>query len=539
MKKNEIYTVKIEGYTHQGLGVARLPEGVVFVHQALMGESCEIQLLKVGKNESFARVRRVIEASAERVTPDCPVYGKCGGCALRHMSYAEECRMKARRVQDALRRIGGIDLPVEIVGARDLGGYRNKVIYPVALLDGQPTRGYFRARSHTLIPVERCALVPECADTLADVVIDWMRRCGVSAYDEGTLQGLVRNVFLRVTSLGEVMVCLVVNGDKIPHGEELIQALRAAEPKLASIVQCIHKRPGNAVLSDRFITLWGADRLNETLCGLRFTLSPRSFFQVNHDQAERLYRCAVEAAQLTGTERVLDLYCGTGTITLAMARHAREAIGVEVIPSAVEDAKENAAANGLGNTRFFCADAGQAAAQLAAEGLAPDVIVVDPPRKGLSLDAMEAMVQMAPARIVYVSCDPATLARDAKLLQQHGYRAEYAQALDLFPRCAHVETVCLLSKLQAKQHIEINLDMDELDLTDAEKKATYQEIKDYVLEHSGLKVSSLYIAQIKQKCGIIERENYNKPKSEDAKQPGCPPDKEKAIKEALRHFGMI
>ena len=446
MKKNETHIVTIEGYTSQGLGVARLPDGVVFVHQALSGERCEIQLLKVGKHESYARVLKVLEPSPERSAPVCPVYGKCGGCALQHMSYAEECRMKAQRVQDALRRIGGINLPVEILGAAEQSGYRNKVIYPVAELDGQPTRGYFRARSHALIPVERCDLVPEAADTLADAVIDWMRKYHISAYDEAALTGLVRNVFLRVTSLGEIMVCLVVNGERIPHEAELIEALRAADSNLASIVQCIHKKPGNAVLSDQFRTLWGADRLNETLCGLKFTLSPRSFFQVNHDQAERLYRCAIEAAGLTGQERVLDLYCGTGTITLAMARHAREAIGVEVIPSAVEDAKENAIVNGLPNTRFLCADAGQAAAQLAAEGLAPDVIVVDPPRKGLSLDAVEAMAQMAPVKIVYVSCDPATLARDAKLLQERGYRAVHAQALDLFPRCAHVESVLTFVK---------------------------------------------------------------------------------------------
>ncbi len=446
MKKNETYTVTIEGYTSQGLGVARLPEGVVFVHQALAGERCEIQLLKVGKHESYARVLNVLAPSPARIVPDCPVYGKCGGCALRHMDYGEECRMKAQRVQDALRRIGGIDLPVEILGAASQHSYRNKIIYPVAAYDGRPTRGYFRARSHALIPVEHCALVPEAADVLADAVIDWMRRCGIPAYDEETLTGLVRNIFLRITSLGEIMVCLVVNGEDIPHADALVDALRAADRNVASIVQCIHKKPGNAVLSDRFQTLWGADRLNETLCGLQFTLSPRSFFQVNHDQAERLYQCAIEAAALTGQERVLDLYCGTGTITLAMARHAREAIGVEVIPSAVEDAKQNAIANGLTNTRFLCADAGQVAAQLAAEGLAPDVIVVDPPRKGLSLDAIEAMAQMAPQKIVYVSCDPATLARDAKLLQERGYRAIHAQALDLFPRCAHVETVlCLIN----------------------------------------------------------------------------------------------
>ena len=276
MKKNDICRVTIEGYTSQGLGVARLPEGVVFVHQALAGETCEIQLLKVGKHESYARVLRVLEPSPERLAPDCPIYGKCGGCALRHMSYAEELRMKAQRVEDALRRIGGQDCRVDILGADAQESYRNKVIYPVAEQDGQPVRGYFRARTHTLIPVERCALVPAAADTLANAVIDWMRRWGVRAYDEALLTGLVRNIYVRLASTGEIMLCLVVNGADIPHRKELIAALRAAEPALTSVVQCTHTRPGNAVLSDQFRTLWGADALHETLCGLQFQLSPRS-----------------------------------------------------------------------------------------------------------------------------------------------------------------------------------------------------------------------------------------------------------------------
>ena len=538
VKKNEVYTVTIDGYTSQGLGVARLPEGVVFVHQALLGEVCRIQLLKVGRQESYARVLQVERPSPARIAPDCPAYGRCGGCALRHMDYAEELRLKAQRVHDALRRIGGVDLPVDILGAERQTSYRNKVIYPVANVDGQPTRGYFRARSHALIPVSRCALVPPQADALADAVIGWMRRWGVSAYDEAAQTGLVRHIYLRVSSLGQSMLCLVINGETVPHAEALVETLRAAEPGLRSVQLCSNRRPGNAVLSDRFICLWGAETLRETLCGLEFQLSPRSFFQVNHDQAPRLYDLAVEAAGLTGAERVLDLYCGTGTITLAMARHAGQAIGVEIVSSAVEDAQKNAAANGMTNTRFLCADAGQAAAQLAAEGLRPDVIVVDPPRKGLDAAAIEAMTVMGAQRIVYVSCDPATLARDVALLATRGYAARHARAVDMFPRCAHVETVCLLVLRNSVTHINIDVDVEEM-VQDKRGLATYGQIKDYVLEQNGLKVSSLYIAQVKQKHGIIERDNYNKPKSEDVRQPQCPPDKERAITEALKHFGMI
>ena len=335
------------------------------------------------------------------------------------------------------------------------------------------------------------------------------------------------------------MACAVVNGDEIPDPERLAGELLREVPGLRSLILNRNTARTNVVLGPVCKTLWGEDGIVDVLCGMRFFISPLAFYQVNRSQAERLYRKAAEYAALTGEETLLDLYCGAGTIGLTMAGRARQVIGVEVVPEAVEDAKRNAALNGVRNARFLCGDASMAARQLAEEGVRPDVIVIDPPRKGCGAQLIGTIAEMGPSRVVYISCDPATLARDLKLFAELGYLVQEATPVDLFPRTNHVETVCLLSKLNTKQHIEINLDMDELDLTDAEKKATYQEIKDYVLEHSGLKVSSLYIAQVKQKCGIIERENYNKPKSEDAKQPQCPPDKEKAIKEALKHFGMI
>ena len=348
------------------------------------------------------------------------------------------------------------------------------------------------------------------------------------------------HIYIRFgTESGQILVCITANTQQLPKKKQLVQTLLAAEPGITTIVFSPNTKKGNTVLGTEFLPLYGDGTITDTLCGLQFRLSAPAFYQVNHAQAERLYEKSAALAGLTGEETVLDLYCGTGTITLCLARHAKKAVGVEIIPQAIEDAKFNAAQNGMDNAEFYCMDAGAAAKLLAERGEKPDVIVVDPPRKGVSADVIEAIATMQPQRVVYVSCDPATLARDVKLLTEKGYTLRSAEAVDLFPKCAHIETVCLLSKLQSKEHIEIEVKMDELDLTSAESKATYEEIKAYVLEHTGLKVSSLYIAQVKQKYGIIERENYNKPKSENAKQPQCPPEKEKAIKEALHHFGMI
>ena len=537
LAKNQEHTVTIEGYGEGGMGVARIDGRVVFVHGALRGEKCRVLILKTLKSVAFAKVLEVIEPSSERITPDCPYFPRCGGCTYRHIRYEEELRLKKQRVQDNLSRIGGSDVTVEeILGARDTLRYRNKAQYPVSK-DGAV--GFYRARTHEVIECEHCLLVKPEADAAAEALREYMQSCRVAGYDEKTGRGLVRHLYIRSNAAGESLVCVLVNGDKLPKEDRLVALLRDACPKCTGIVLGTNTKKGNVILGDRYRTLWGSDRLEDTLCGKTFRLSVPSFYQVNRVQAERLYAKAIEFAGLTGQEAVLDLYCGAGTITLALSDHAKKVLGAEIVPEAIDDARENAARNGVKNVEFFCGDASDVAKKLARENLRPDVITVDPPRKGLAADVVESIAEMQPGRVVYVSCDSATMARDVKRLADLGYTAQRACAVDMFPRADHVETICLLSKLNAKQHIEINLDMDELDLTDAEKKATYQEIKDYVLEHSGLKVSSLYIAQVKQKCGIIERENYNKPKSEDAKQPQCPPDKEKAIKEALTHFGMI
>lgn len=537
LEKNRIYRAHIDGYSSEGLGIARIDGQVVFVHGAVRGETCDVLVMKVLKNAAFGKIAALAEPSPARRQPDCPYYGRCGGCDFRHMSYEEELWAKRARVQDALTRIGGAEVTVEeILGAEQPLHYRNKSIYPISPA-GEV--GFYRARSHQVVNVEHCLIQKPEADALAQALRDYIARFQVAPYNEATGRGLLRHLYVRTSCRGESLACLLVNGSRLPHEQELVDMLRAAVPGVCGVVLGENTRRGNAILGDRYRTLWGRDYLTDTLCGLELRLSVPSFYQVNHDQAQRLYEKALEYAGLTGRELAVDLYCGAGTITQVLARRARHVIGGEIVPEAIRDAEDSARRNGVGNVEFLCGDASRLAAELRQRGLRPDVICVDPPRKGLAPDVVEAAASMTPGRIVYVSCDPATLARDVARFAPLGYCPVRACAVDLFPGTAHVETVCSLSKLQSKEHIEIEVTMDELDLTAAESKATYEEIREYVLEHTGLKVSHLYIAQVKQKYGIIERENYNKPKSEDAKQPQCPPEKEKAITEALHHFGMI
>ena len=446
--KNQVYETEFTGYTSEGLGVARIENMAVFAPKAIAGERCRVKILKVAKNVAYAKIEQVLTPSAHRVKPQCPYAGLCGGCAFQHMDYEEECSLKARRVQDALTRIGGLDLgELDILGAEETGNYRNKAQFPVGMLDGQPNAGFFRQRSHQVIPVERCGIQSEDADKIRAAAVQWMHQYHVPVYDETAHTGLVRHIYVRCGfRTGQVLACIVANGEKLPKEAELVAMLRDAVPNLTTVVLSIHKKQGNAVLGDRFRTLWGEGTIEDELCGLRFRLSPRSFYQVNRDQAERLYEKAIALAELDESKTALDLYCGTGTITLCMARHAGAVIGVEIIEAAIQDAKKNAERNGITNARFFCADAGEAAKRLAAEGTKPDVIMVDPPRKGISQDVIDAMVEMGPEKIVYVSCDPATLARDVKILEERGYRATHAEAVDLFPRCAHVESVVCLCR---------------------------------------------------------------------------------------------
>ena len=538
LAKNQEHTVTIEGYGEGGMGVARIDGRVVFVHGALRGEKCRVLILKTLKSVAFAKVLEVIEPSSERITPDCPYFPRCGGCTYRHIRYEEELRLKRQRVQDNLSRIGGSDVTVEeILGARDTLRYRNKAQYPVSK-DGAV--GFYRARTHEVIECEHCLLVKPVADAAAEALREYMQSCRVAGYDEKTGRGLVRHLYIRSNAAGESLVCVLVNGDKLPKEDRLVTLLRDACPKCTGIVLGTNTKKGNVILGDRYRTLWGSDRLEDTLCGKTFRLSVPSFYQVNRVQAERLYAKAIEFAGLTGQETVLDLYCGAGTITLALSDHAKKVLGAEIVPEAIDDARENAARNGVKNAEFFCGDASDVAKKLARENLRPDVITVDPPRKGLAADVVESIAEMQPGRVVYVSCDSATMARDVKRLADLGYTAQRACAVDMFPRADHVETVVLLSKGEVdSKKIRVEFSLEDMDMSEFQDGATYTQIKDYVLEHSGLKVSNLYISQIKRKCGIEVGKNYNLPKSEDSRQPLCPPEKEKAIREAFKYFGMI
>lgn len=534
--ESKTYPAVIGGCTGDGLGVARIDGEVVFVKDALRGEEGDVSIEHVGHNAAWGRLvsRRV--SSPARLAPDCPFYVDCGGCCFRHMTYAEELEVKRLRVEDALRRIGGTELAIPVIhGAENTTRYRNKVQFPVA----GGAIGFYQSRSHRVVDIEDCLLQPERAAACRRAVKGWMEQFSVPPYEEKSHTGLVRHLYLRFNRAGETLCCLVVNGKSVPRADRLAQELRKACPGLAGLVLSENTGRTNVVLGKSFRVLWGRDWLEETLCGLTFRLSVPSFFQVNRDQTEVLYSRALALAGLSGTETVLDLYCGIGTVSLCMARKAKRVIGAEIVHQAVEDARNNARRNSLQNAEFFCGDAGAVAKRLAAEGVRPEVVCVDPPRKGLSPEVPAVLAGMGPEKIVYISCDPATLARDVGRFRQLGYDVRTAEAVDMFPRTGHVETVCLLSKLKAEHHIEVDLNLDELDLTAAESKATYEEIKAYVQENFGLNVSSLYISQVKRKCGLEVGENYNLAKSENAKVPTCPPEKEKAIRAALEYFRMI
>ena len=446
ISKNQEYIVTITSYSGEGAGIARIDGFVVFVQGALAGETCRVLLLKVLKSVAFAKVLEVLAPSPHRIAPDCPYFPRCGGCTYRHMDYAEELALKRRRVQDNLARIGGSAVEVEeILGAAETERYRYKAQYPVSP-DGKV--GFYRGRTHEVVDMDACLLVKAEADAAAQAVRQYMRDFRAAGYDERMGRGLLRHVYVRSNTKGESLICLLVNGKKLPHEAELVGRLREACPKAVGIVLGVNTRRDNVILGTEYRTLWGADRLEDVLCGKMFRLSVPSFYQVNHDQAEQLYAKAIEYAQLTGKETVLDLYCGAGTITLALAGHSRRVLGAEIVPEAIADARENAARNGVENVEFFCGDASDVAAKLARERLRPDVITVDPPRKGLSEDVVASIASMRPERVVYVSCDSATMARDVKRFAALGYEAARACAVDLFPRADHVEAVALLRRTE-------------------------------------------------------------------------------------------
>ena len=442
LTKNQIYEATVTDYTSEGQGVAHIDGCAVFIPNAISGEIYKVRIEVAKKNWAAGKIVEILEKSPHRCNRECPVAKLCGGCDFWHMDYAEESRLKAERVRNCLNRLGGESLEsVEILAAPTCYGYRNKAQYPVSAKKGRAFAGFFRAGTHDVVENSRCLILPEETDRVKDAVMDYVNQFRVSAYDEISHTGLLRHIYVRRGAVsGQILVCLVVNGRSIPRVHELVGRLKKI-PGFTTLVLSVNTRKGNAVLGDEFITLHGPGYIEDTLCGLNFRLSPRSFYQVNHTQAQRLYEAAIAQAEITKNDTVLDLYCGVGTITLAMASAAGKVIGVEVIPQAVEDAKDNAKRNGIENAEFFCGDAGQAALELEKQGIKADVVVVDPPRKGLNADTIEALARFAPRRIVYVSCDPATLARDVALIKERGYRLKNALAADLFPRCSHVESI--------------------------------------------------------------------------------------------------
>lgn len=467
---------------------------------------------------------------------------KCGGCPMLGLDYAEQLKQKEAAVRKLVGKYGPV---APIRGAENPCHYRNKVISTFAAgPGGKLVSGIYAAGTHKVLPVESCLLQDEVLDTVMQAVRAAASTCRYQPYNEDKGTGLLRHCLLRrgVVS-GQVMVVLVTAQPVLPGAKNFVRALLAEAEKrhvpVTTVVQNYNPRRTSVVLGEEEKTLYGKGFILDTLCGKTYALSPRSFYQINHDQTEVLYGLAVEAARLTGKEVVLDAYCGIGTIGLTASGRAKQVVGVELNRDAVRDAIGNAKHNNVKNARFFAADATQWITEAAAAGQRADVIFMDPPREGSTPQFIESVARMAPKRVVYVSCNPETMARDLALLTAKGYRAEGFTPVDLFPQTAHCETVCALSKLDIHQKITVDLKMDELDVTAAETKATYEEIREYVKEHTGLNVSDLYIAQVKQKCGIKERANYNKPKSENSRQPKCPSEKEKAIRDALKHFKMI
>ena len=541
--KNQIITLEIKSISNDGNGVAHKDGQAVFVPMTAPGDIAEVRIVKPMKSYAFGRVERLLAPGPDRIRQDCPVAGPCGGCGLRHIRYEAECAAKTQFVRDAFARLGKLDVPVrEVLAAPAADRYRNKVQLPVGTDEnGHIVTGFFAGRSHRIVACADCRLQPEWMNQLAARACTLLEENGITAYNEETHTGRVRHLYMRQGwHSGQRLLCFVVNGNGLPNEAEICAILQK-EFDLTTILINRNSERTNVILGRKTRTVLGPGVIEDTLAGVPLRMGVHEFYQVNTPAAETLYAKAREYAGLKETDFLLDLYCGMGTIGLSMLPDCRRLVGVEVVPQAVDGAKQTAARLGLDADRadFRCQDAGAAAVQLAAEGARPDVIVVDPPRKGCDEAALTAIAEMAPRTVVMVSCNAATAARDTKWLTEHGYKAVEVQPVDLFPRTRHVETVVLLSKLNTKQHIEVELNLDELDLTSAESKATYDEIKAYVLEKHGLKVSSLYISQVKRKYGLDVGQNYNLSKKEDAKVPQCPPEKEAAIMDALKHFQMI
>lgn len=442
LEKNSVHISRITGYTSEGSGVARIDGMAVFVPAAVEGELCRIKILKVTKKFAYGKIEEILELSSERKEPVCPYFPKCGGCDFQHMSYSHELELKAMRVRDAFERLGGKNIGIpEIVGSPDIHRSRNKASFPVGREMGKVVYGLYAHASNRLIPVKECILHSSAINKLASAVCDWANENSIGVWrDEG---GLLRHIVIREAE--GLQLCLVVSSKNVPHKDRLISACLEAAPDLKGIYININSLDTNRIFGDKLICIYGEERLNGNLAGNTLALSPVSFYQVNRKIADMIYADAVKAAAMDENTDLVDLYCGAGSTTLAFAPHCNTAVGVEIVPEAVSDAVKNAEINGIENVRFICEDAGKAASEIAESGKLPDIVVCDPPRKGLDPQGIEAILRISPKRIVYISCDPATLARDVNLLTAGGYELKFVKCYDMFPRTANVETLCLLS----------------------------------------------------------------------------------------------
>lgn len=547
--KNENYQVLIEDMGNDGEGIGHVQGMTVFVKDAVVGDLAEVKIVKVKKNIAYGRLMKLITPSPYRVEPMCDKAKRCGGCTMQQVSYEQQLEYKWNKVKNCLHRIGKME-NVEAIMEKPAYGmdnpfhYRNKAQFPVGRdKNGNVVIGFYAGRSHDIIDTESCAIGAPVNDQIVAIVRSFIEDNHISTYDEETGRGLVRHILIRVGfTTKEIMVCLVTNGNKLPHSEALIDELVKIEG-MTSICLNVNRENTNRILGDKCITLWGQSYITDYIGDIKYQISPLSFYQVNPVQTNVLYNKALEYADLSGDETVWDMYCGIGTISLFLAQKAKKVYGVEIVPQAIDDARHNAEINGITNAEFFVGKAEEVVPDIykkGGDGSHADVVVVDPPRKGCDQVLLDTLVHMAPERIVYVSCDPATLARDVKILQEKGYVAKKVAVVDQFCHSGHVETVVKLSLKTDTPKFEVIMKPDEEGNYTPEEKVTYQKIKEYVFEKYGLKVHSLYIAQIKDKCGLNkERKGNNWKKNEDARVPQCTLEKEAAIMDAFMHFGMI
>lgn len=565
-EKNDMVTVTIEDVGMEGEGIGKIDGFPLFIKDAVVGDTVEAKIIKSKKNYAYARVEKVVTPSPFRVEPPCKSHRQCGGCQIQALSYDRQLAFKQDKVRNNLLRIGGfseaeVDRVMEpVVGMENPLRYRNKAQYPFGTdKQGNPITGFYAGRTHSIIPNTECYLGREENREILQVILDYMKEYHVNAYDEETGKGLIRHALIRTGFYTrEIMVCLVINykgkqESYLPRQDKLLEKL-ALIKGMTSVSVSINTERTNVIMGKEIHTIWGSDTITDKIRvrdtgkvdmpytgeELTFSISPLSFYQVNPMQTEKLYSLALEYAGLTGKESVWDLYCGIGTISLFMALRAKEVYGVEIIPQAIDDARQNAVRNHISNAEFFVGKAEEVLPDAyEKEESHPDVIVVDPPRKGCDEKCLDTMLKMAPSRIVYVSCDSATLARDLKLLCAGGYRLERVRPVDQFAHTVHVETVCLLSLKKDTPKIEVTMEPDEKSNYTPEEKATYQKIKEYVKNKYGVNVHTRYIAEVKRMCGLDMGENYNKSKKENPEVKHCPQEKVEYIKDALKYYSVI